>query len=442
MNIAVVGTGYVGLVTGACFSEYGNDVWCVDIDLKKIENLKKGIIPIFEPGLSVMVKENQAKGRLHFTTSLETALGYCEVCFIAVGTPMNEDGSADLRYVLSVAKQLGQFINRHTYIADKSTVPVGTASKVRETIQNELDARNSDITFDVVSIPEFLKEGSAVSDCMRPDRVIIGTDNDEVTGVFHELYVPFVRNNENFITMDVTSAEMTKYAANAMLATKISFMSEIAGICEKVGADVNRVRMGIGSDSRIGFQFIYPGCGYGGSCFPKDISALIHLAREYGTQARIMSAVNKVNDDQKHVLTEKIVKRFGGDLSGYTFAVWGLSFKPGTDDCRCAPSIVTIQDLTSRGARITAYDPQAVTEARERYLNGNERVSYADDKYEALKDADAMILVTEWKEFINPDFQKLKQLMKNPIVFDGRNQYEAKKMKQRGFEYYQIGTSE
>lgn len=360
MKIAVVGTGYVGLVTGTCFADMGNDVWCVDVDACKIENLKKGIIPIYEPGLSEKVKDNYAKGHLNFITDIREALEVCEMCFIAVGTPMGEDGSADLRYVTAVATTIGQYMKRHMYVVDKSTVPVGTAKKVRTAIQAELDKRKSDLTFDIIANPEFLKEGTAVNDCMRPDRIVIGVDNEAAADVMIELYRHYVLNTENFIIMDVSSAEMTKYAANAMLATKISYMNEISNICERVGADVNKVRRGIGSDSRIGHSFIYPGCGYGGSCFPKDVTALIKTADEYGYHSRLLKAVEDVNHDQKHVIAQKIKKHFRGELADKIFAVWGLAFKPDTDDMREAAAISIIQDLTEAGAKIVAYDPQAM----------------------------------------------------------------------------------
>ena len=440
MKIAVVGTGYVGLVTGTCLADYGNDVICVDVIQEKIEKLKKGIIPIYEPGLEGMVLENYQSGRLDFTTDIQSALQKSDICFIAVGTPMGEDGSADLQYVLGVAESIGKYMDHHIYVIDKSTVPVGTAKKVRETIQKELDKRQSPLTFDVISNPEFLKEGTAVEDCSRPDRIVIGTDNDDAAKVMREMYLPLVKNTESFIFMDIASAEMTKYTANAMLATKISFMNEISNICELVGADVNKVRMGIGSDHRIGFQFIYPGCGYGGSCFPKDVQALIKTSADYGYETRILNAVEHVNADQKMVLVRKIVKKFGEDLSGKTFAVWGLAFKPKTDDMRQAPAITLIQELTKRGAKIKAYDPKAVNEAKECYLKGNENVEYCESKYSALMDADAMILVTEWKEFRAPDFYEIKQRLKNPVIFDGRNQYNADRLEELGFEYYQIGV--
>lgn len=440
MKIAVVGTGYVGLVTGTCLADYGNDVICVDVIQEKIEKLKKGIIPIYEPGLEGMVLENYQSGRLDFTTDIQSALQKSDICFIAVGTPMGEDGSADLQYVLGVAESIGKYMDHHIYVIDKSTVPVGTAKKVRETIQKELDKRQSPLTFDVISNPEFLKEGTAVEDCSRPDRIVIGTDNDNAAKVMREMYLPLVKNTESFIFMDIASAEMTKYTANAMLATKISFMNEISNICELVGADVNKVRMGIGSDHRIGFQFIYPGCGYGGSCFPKDVQALIKTSADYGYETRILNAVEHVNADQKMVLVRKIVKKYGEDLTGKTFAVWGLAFKPKTDDMRQAPAITLIQELTKRGAKIKAYDPKAVNEAKECYLKGNENVEYCESKYSSLMDADAMILVTEWKEFRAPDFYEIKQRLKNPVIFDGRNQYNADRLEKLGFEYYQIGV--
>lgn len=440
MKVAVIGTGYVGLVTGTCFSEMGNDVWCVDVIEKKINDLKNGIVPIYEPGLSEMVKNNSSAGRLCFTTDIREALETSEIAFIAVGTPMGEDGSADLQYVLAVAKSIGANMKRHMYIVDKSTVPVGTAEKVRAAIQAELDARNSTLTFDVISNPEFLKEGSAIADCMKPDRVVIGVDSDKAADVMRELYKPYVMNTENFILMDIPSAEMTKYAANAMLATKISFMNEMSNICERVGADVNKVRRGIGSDKRIGFSFIYPGCGYGGSCFPKDVQALIKTAGQYGYDPKLLKSVEDVNYTQKSVIVNKVKKRFGDDLTGKNLAVWGLAFKPDTDDMRESPAITIINELTSAGAKVYAYDPKAVKEAKACYLKDNDSVAYVESKYEALKDADALILITEWKEFRSPDFYEIKRLLKEPIIFDGRNQYDAKRVKEYGIEYYQIGV--
>lgn len=440
MRIAVVGVGYVGLVTGTCFADMGNNVWCVDVDGQKISALKKNLIPIFEPELENMVARNQEQGRLVFTTSIKEALDQCEICFIAVGTPMGEDGSADLQYVLGAAEEIGREMSHYICVVDKSTVPVGTAARVRTRIQRELDNRHCDLRFDVVSNPEFLKEGTAVGDCMKPDRIVIGADNENVINALRELFKPFVMGTENFLVMDIASAEMTKYAANAMLATKISFMNEMANICERVGADINKVRLGIGSDHRIGYQFIYPGCGYGGSCFPKDIKALILSSGEHGYGARLLRAVNDVNAGQKHVIAQKVKARFGEDLSGLKFGVWGLSFKPDTDDMREAASITIINDLTSAGALVVAYDPKAMREAREHYLKSNKNVAYAEGKYDAIKDADAMILITEWKEFRSPDFYEMQSRMKKHIIFDGRNQYDARQMDKYGFEYYQIGA--
>lgn len=440
MKIAVVGTGYVGLVTGACLSDYGNDVYCVDVIEDKIEKLKSGIIPIYEPGLSSMVKSNYEVGRLRFTIDMKEALQQTDICFIAVGTPMGEDGSADLSYVLAVAREIGQYMTHHMYVVNKSTVPVGTAQKVREAIQKELDVRGSELTFDVISNPEFLKEGTAVSDCSRPDRIVIGTDSGQAAKIMRELYLPLVRNNETFIFMDVASAEMTKYAANAMLATKISFMNEISNICEAVGADVNKVRMGIGSDHRIGYHFIYAGCGYGGSCFPKDVQALIQIGSGSGCATKILHAVEDVNREQKMVIPKKVVRRFGDDLHGRTFGIWGLAFKPNTDDMREAAAITVIEELTQKGARVKVYDPKAMEQARDFYLTKNNAVEYCQSKYTALIDADAMVLLTEWKEFKSPDFEEIKMRLKNPIVFDGRNQYDTTQMEKLGFEYYQIGV--
>ncbi len=430
----------MGLVSGTCFAQMGNSVVCVDVDEKKIEKLNNGVIPIYEPGLEEMVKENYKKGILRFTTDIKKAVEESEVCFIAVGTPMGEDGSADLKYVLAVAKSIGEHIVKPLVVVDKSTVPVGTADKVKSEINAELEKRGVKIEFSVVSNPEFLKEGAAIEDFMKPDRVVIGADNEKAMKVMRELYAPFTRSHDRLIEMDIRSAEMTKYAANAMLATKISFMNEIANICERVGADVNKVRIGIGSDSRIGYSFIYPGCGYGGSCFPKDVQALAKTAKDYGYIPRILDAVEAVNYDQKRVLPAKVIKRFGENLEGLVFAVWGLSFKPETDDMREASSITLIKELASRGAKIKAYDPKAVHEAKEHYLK-DVTVEYMDNKYDAVNGADAMILVTEWKEFRSPDFYELSSRMKQKIIFDGRNQYSAQKLKELGFEYYQIGVA-
>ena len=440
MKISVIGTGYVGLVSGVCFAQMGNKVTCVDIDEKKIEDLRQGIIPIYEPGLEDMTLENYKKRSIDFTTNSKEAIANSKICFIAVGTPMGEDGSADLRYVLAVAKTIGQSIEDYIVVVDKSTVPVGTADKVKATIQAELDQRGVDIKFDVVSNPEFLKEGAAIQDFMHPDRVVIGADNQKAMDIMHELYAPFMKHHDRFIAMDIKSAEMTKYAANAMLATKISFMNEMSQICELVGADINRVRDGIGSDSRIGYSFIYPGCGYGGSCFPKDVQALAKTAKDFGYTPRILDAVEDVNYAQKKVMSDKVIKRFGENLEGKTFGVWGLSFKPETDDMREASSITIIKELTNRGAKIVAYDPKARHEAEKHYLKGNDKVSYVDSKYDALKDADAVILVTEWQEFRSPDFDEMIKLLKNPIFFDGRNQFKKVKMEELGFEYFQIGV--
>tara|TARA_Y100000589_G_scaffold291859_1_gene295637 strand:- start:22000 stop:23337 length:1338 start_codon:yes stop_codon:yes gene_type:complete len=438
MNITVIGSGYVGLVSGTCFAEMGNMVTCVDIDPLKIEKLNQGIIPIYEPGLQAMVLKNVKNENLFFTTSLQEALQNSEIAFIAVGTPMGDDGSADLKYVLNVAQSIGQSMQKRLIIVDKSTVPVGTADKVKMTVQKELDIRGSNLEFDVVSNPEFLKEGAAIEDFMKPDRVIIGTDSDYATKIMKQLYHPFCMSSNRFISMDIRSAEMTKYTANAMLATKISFMNEIANICEKVGADVNQVRIGIGSDRRIGYSFIYPGVGYGGSCFPKDVKALKKIAEINDYTAKLISAVEEVNDAQKLVITKKIIERFGENLEGFTFAIWGLSFKPETDDMREAPSIYVIKELLKRGAKINAYDPKATKEAKNYYLK-NIDVNYFITKYDAVKDTEALILLTEWKEFRSPDFNKLKTLMKNNIVFDGRNIYNKFNLESLGWDYYQIG---
>ena len=439
-KIVIVGTGYVGLVTGTCFAEMGNQVICVDIDAAKIENLKKGIIPIFEPGLEQLVLNNYKNGNLDFTTNLKEVLNEASIVFIAVGTPMGEDGSADLQYVLSVAKEIGQLIVHSVIVVDKSTVPVGTADKVKETIENELEKRGLKIPFEVVSNPEFLKEGDAVNDFMKPDRVVIGANTDEAIKVMKKLYDPFLQHDNQFISMDLRSAEMTKYAANAMLATKISFMNEIANICELVGADVNMVKNGIGSDKRIGYNFINPGCGYGGSCFPKDVQALNKIALENDYTPSLIQAVETVNDNQKLVIANKVLKRFGYDLKDKTFAVWGLAFKPGTDDMREAPAIYVINELTKRGAKIKAYDPKAMEEAKFHYLKDNDAVSYFGNKYDVLNNCEALILLTEWKEFRSPDFEEIKQRLKNSVIFDGRNQYHNFNLDKNGFEYYQIGV--
>ncbi|WP_010136881.1 UDP-glucose dehydrogenase family protein [Ochrovirga pacifica] len=441
MNITVVGTGYVGLVTGTCFSEMGNYVTCIDIDQKKVEALKNGIIPIYEPGLEPLVKKNVELGNLHFSTDIKDGLENSEVAFIAVGTPMGDDGSADLQYVLAVARQIGQVMTKKLVVIDKSTVPIGTADKVKAAIQEELDKRGVEIEFHVVSNPEFLKEGAAVNDFMKPDRVVVGAETERAFKVMRKLYATFTHNHDRLIEMDVRSAEMTKYAANAMLATKISFMNEIANICERVGADANKVRIGIGSDNRIGYSFIYPGAGYGGSCFPKDVKALKKIAEENNYDARLIKSVENVNDDQKFVIANKIVAKFGEDLTGFTFGLWGLAFKPGTDDMREAPAIYVVKELVKRGAKVKAYDPKAMHEAQECYLKGVEGIEYVSSKYKALEDTDAMILLTEWKEFRSPDFMEIKSLLKNPIIFDGRNQYNVFDIEEEGFEYFQIGKA-
>jgi len=439
MKLTMIGSGYVGLVSGACFAEMGNRVACIDIDAQKIENLKKGVVPIYEPGLEILISENVKKNNLSFSSQLEDGLKDTDLVFIAVGTPMGADGSADLKYVLSVAQEIGQKMQAPLVVVDKSTVPVGTADKVRETIQKELDKRNSSLTFDVVSNPEFLKEGAAIEDFMKPDRVVIGADQEASLQKMKELYAPFFRANERIIGMDIRSAEMTKYAANAMLATKISFMNEMANICERVGADVNQVRTGIGSDKRIGYSFIYPGCGYGGSCFPKDVNALIKTAQDHDYTPHLIAAVESVNKRQKKVIANKVIKRFGENLEGRTFALWGLAFKPETDDMRDAPALVVVEELTKRGAKIVAYDPKAVEEAKKHYFKEQANISFVDQKYTALKSADALILLTEWKEFRSPDFEEIKKELKQAVIFDGRNQYKTLKLEERGFEYYQIG---
>jgi len=445
MKLVVIGTGYVGLVTGTCFAEMGNTVTCVDIDEAKIEGLKKGILPIYEPGLEEMVLENHREGRLHFTTSIEEAVVDADIHFIAVGTPPGEDGSADLQYVLAVARELGQHMQAgYNVVVDKSTVPVGTADKVRAVIQEELDKRGSDIRFDVVSNPEFLKEGAAVDDFMRPDRVVVGVSEEQAGKMMHDLYAPFTRNHDRILIMGVRDAEMTKYAANAMLATKISFMNEIAALCERLDVDVENVRLGIGSDERIGYHFIYPGCGYGGSCFPKDVKALLRMADENDLDAMVLDAVERRNDAQKHRLFEKITDKFGEDLSGLTFALWGLAFKPGTDDMREAPSLVLIRELIAAGARIQAHDPVAIDTAR-REMNAawleEGKITFYQHQYDVLEGADALVLVTEWKPFRKPDFELIGNSLKAKVLFDGRNQYDPRELFEMGFDYTGIGRS-
>lgn len=436
MNIAIVGTGYVGLVTGTCFAETGVNVTCVDVNAEKIENLQKGIIPIYEPGLEDMVQRNVNAGRLHFTTALENCLDNVDIVFSAVGTPPDEDGSADLSYVLAVAKTIGANMKKYTLVVTKSTVPVGTAHKVKDTIQAELDKRGVSIEFDVASNPEFLKEGNAIDDFMSPDRVVVGVESERAKKLMTKLYKPFMMLNSRVIFMDIPSAEMTKYAANSMLATRISFMNDIANLCELVGADVNMVRDGIGSDSRIGRKFLYPGCGYGGSCFPKDVKALIKTAEQNGYPMRVLKAVEEVNETQKSLLFEKLEKIFNGDLEGKTIALWGLAFKPGTDDMREAPALVLIEKLRKAGCVVRAYDPAAMGESKRRI---GDTIFYACDMYDALLDADALMLVTEWKEFRLPAWGVVKKTMKRPVILDGRNIYDVKELQDLGFVYHCIG---
>lgn len=444
MSIAVIGTGYVGLVTGACFAEMGTRVVCVDVDEAKIAGLKEGRLPIYEPGLGEIVVRNQGEGRLTFTTRTAEAMAEAEVLFIAVGTPPGEDGSADLSHVLAVAREIGRHIVRYTVVVDKSTVPVGTAERVHECIAGELAARSASVEFDVVSNPEFLKEGAAVEDFMRPDRIIVGTDSARARAAMQNLYGPFNRSHQRVIFMGVRDAEMTKYAANAMLATKISFMNEIANVCERLGVDVENVRIGIGSDQRIGYHFIYPGCGYGGSCFPKDVKALIAMAEAADFEPTVLTAVEARNERQKHRLFERIVERLGKDLSQHTIAVWGLAFKPGTDDMREAPSRVLIEALLDAGARVRAHDPVAMPVAHRDLPPGwfaGGGLTLTEHPYEALIDADALVLVTEWKPFRHPDFKTIRKLMRQALVFDGRNQYDPGELNLLGFDYVGIGRS-
>ena len=438
MKITIIGTGYVGLVTGTCFSEMGNDVFCVDVMEEKIESLKKGIIPIYEPGLEELIERNYKQKNLNFTTNLEEGLTTSKICFIAVGTPMGEDGSADLQYVHQVAKEIGQTITDDIIVVDKSTVPVGTASEVKEIILKELEKRNKNYKVSVVSNPEFLKEGNAVNDFMHPDRVIIGSDDEDATDIMRMIYEPFTKNHERILIMDVKSAEMTKYASNSMLANRISFMNEMANICDKVGANIDEVRKGMGSDKRIGHNFLYPGCGYGGSCFPKDVTALIKTSKDSGYEPKLLQSVDEVNNQQKYYLINKIKSVLGENLRGYTFAIWGLAFKPETDDMREAPSIVLIKELIKAGAKINAYDPKAMDVAKQYYLQ-DQNINYCLDKYSVLENADILVLVTEWKEFRSPDFDRIKTTLSNNIIFDGRNQFKNSLMKKLGFEYYAVG---
>ena len=442
MKICVIGSGYVGLVAGTCFAESGNDVICVDVDEEKIEGLKRGVIPIYEPGLKEMVLRNCEEGRLSFTTDLAFAVQESLVNFIAVGTPPGADGSADLQYVINVARSIGRHMEGFKIIVDKSTVPVGTADKVRAAVAEELELRGVEIEFDVVSNPEFLKEGAAIDDFMKPDRVVIGTDNVRTAELMKELYSAFMRKSNRLITMDIRSAEMTKYAANAMLATKITFMNQIANLCELMGADVMAVREGIGSDSRIGYDFLFPGVGYGGSCFPKDVKALVKTAEECNYDFILLKGVEEANDRQKRVLSDKIRRRLGGSgervLAGKTIAVWGLSFKPRTDDMRDAPSVTIINALLEMGALVRAHDPEAIKEAQKVF---GDRIVYSHNQYDILKDADALVVITEWNEYRNPDFDRIKSLLVNPLIFDGRNLYQPHRITHAGFEYLPIGRN-
>ena len=436
MNIAIVGTGYVGLVTGTCFAETGANVTCIDTNAKKIEALKKGLIPIYEPGLEEMVQRNVKAGRLNFTTSLQGCLDEVSIVFSAVGTPPNEDGSADLKYVLEVARTIGANMNHYLLVVTKSTVPVGTAKKVKEVIRGELERRGLSIDFDVASNPEFLKEGNAISDFMTPDRVVVGVESEKAKKLMTKLYRPFLLNNFRVIFMDIPSAEMTKYAANSMLATRISFMNDIANLCELVGADVNMVRSGIGADTRIGRKFLYPGCGYGGSCFPKDVKALIKTAEENGYEMKVLKMVEAVNEAQKDILFRKLQNYYGNDLRGKTIALWGLAFKPETDDMREAPALVLIDRLIEAGCTVRAFDPAAMEEAKRRV---GDSIYYACDMYDALLDADALFMVTEWKQFRMPAWGVIKKAMKNAVIFDGRNIYDSKELAEQGIVYHCIG---
>ncbi|WP_043738946.1 UDP-glucose dehydrogenase family protein [Thioalkalivibrio nitratireducens] len=443
MNLTVIGTGYVGLVTGTCFAEMGHHVTCVDVDQRKIENLNKGILPIYEPGLDAMVEHNARDGRLAFTSSLPEAMRSSDVYFIAVGTPPGEDGSADLQYVLAVAREIGAHLERYALVVDKSTVPVGTAEQVRAAIDSELERRGVHVEFDVVSNPEFLKEGAAIHDFMKPDRIVVGAESDRAIDLMRELYADFTRSHDRLLVMGVRDAEMTKYVANAMLATKISFMNEVANLCDRMGVDVENVRTGIGSDSRIGYSFIYPGCGYGGSCFPKDVKALIRMAGNHDFVPSVLEAVEARNEQQKGYLFEKIRAHYGPDLSGRRFALWGLAFKPGTDDMREAASKVLLRQLIDAGASVRAYDPIAMDVARDELPAewfGDGRLTLVDHQYDALRDADALALVTEWKPFRHPDFDAMRRLMRpDPAIFDGRNQYQPENMQSDGFVYYGVG---
>jgi UDPglucose 6-dehydrogenase len=441
MKVTIFGSGYVGLVSGACLAEAGNHIVCVDIDAARVERLQRGEVPIFEPGLEPMVQRNQEAGRLRFTTDAAEAVNHGLFQLIAVGTPPDEDGAADVSHVLAVARSIGQHLSRYAVVVTKSTVPVGTADLVREQVRATLSARGAAVPFDVVSNPEFLKEGAAIEDFMRPDRVVVGTDDPRTTELIRALYEPFTRNHDRLVVMDIRSAELTKYAANAMLATKISFMNELAGIAERLGADIEKVRLGIGSDPRIGYSFIYPGVGYGGSCFPKDVKALIRSAHQQGLPAALLRSVDAVNDRQKAVLIEKLRQHFADELAGRTFALWGLAFKPNTDDLREAPSLVIINALLKAGAHVRTYDPVASQEAQRRYASHpqSDRLTFCRDAYEAASGADALLIATEWQEFRSPDFDRLAALLRTPVIFDGRNLYDPSLMQRLGFQYYAVG---
>jgi UDPglucose 6-dehydrogenase len=439
MKITMIGSGYVGLVTGACFAEVGNEVLCFDIDERKIDILQNGGVPIHEPGLQEMIARNVAAGRLHFSTDIDHAVAFGTLQFIAVGTPPGEDGSADMQYVLEAARNIGRRMNEWKIVVDKSTVPVGTADRVYAAITEELEKRRSKAEFTVVSNPEFLKEGAAIDDFMRPDRIVIGTDNAQAARTMRELYAPFQRNHDRLLTMDVRSAEFTKYAANAMLATRISFMNELANLADRLDVDIEMVRQGIGSDPRIGYDFLYAGSGYGGSCFPKDVKALLRTAAQAGSPIHVLEAVERANERQKHVLIEKICARLGDDLSGCKIALWGLAFKPNTDDMREAPSRVVVRELLQRGAQIVAYDPVAMEEARRVFDQEGLSLSYADSEMEAVRDADALVLMTEWKAFRSPDFAAIRKQLKTPLLFDGRNIYDPQSVREAGLEYFGIG---
>ena len=441
MKLTVIGTGYVGLVTGACFAEMGNDVLCVDVDQRKIERIQNGDLPIFEPGLAEIVARNVSGGRLHFTTDLKEGVRFGTIQFIAVGTPPDEDGSADMQHVLAAARTIGEHMTDYKLVVDKSTVPVGTADAVRGAVTKALARRCVDVPFSVVSNPEFLKEGAAVEDFMRPDRIVVGVDDERAQYLMQALYAPFQRQRDKLVMMDIRSAELTKYAANAMLATRISFMNEMALLAEKLGADIEQVRRGIGSDPRIGAQFLYPGCGYGGSCFPKDVKALLHSAESVGEPLHVLGAVERANERQKHVLVDRIVERFGEDLHGRLFALWGLAFKPDTDDLREAPSRVVVAALVRRGARVVAHDPVAMDEARRVFAMDTAQLEFAATPNDALQGADALIIVTEWRHFRSPDFARMKQLLKQPVIFDGRNLFNPRTVRNAGIEYHPIGRS-